>query len=112
MLGFVGIVVVNNAIQNTVMIKQEIEKGKRYLVQFMNNPGFHRVCSIEEIQGWLLFPEQKELNAWIQTQSGAPPLGDGTQGPPKGDGKAGAKKQPGGKRSGTRKPSGGNKKDQ
>lgn len=105
MLGFVGIVVVNNAIQNTVMIKQEIEKGKRYLVQFMNNPGFHRVCSIEEIQGWLLFPEQKELNAWIQSQAGAPP--------PKGDGKAGAKKnEPEGKQSGTRKRSRAKPKDQ
>lgn len=103
MLGFVGIVVVNNAIQNTVLIKQEIEKGKRYLVEFMNTPKFHRVCSIEEVQGWLLFPEQKELNAWIQAQAGAPPKEDG-------DKKAAAKK-PEGKRGGTRKPSRANKKD-
>jgi hypothetical protein len=105
MLGFVGIIVVNNAIQNTVQIVQEIERGKRYMVKFMNTPSFHRVCSIEEVQGWLLFPEEKDLNAWVQSQAGAPP-------PPKGDGgKAGAKK-PGAKQSGTRKPSGANKKDQ
>jgi hypothetical protein len=96
--------VVNNAIQNTVQIVQEIEKGKRYLVQFMNKPSFHRVCQVEELQGWLLFPEQKELNAWIQAQAGAPP-------PPKGDGKATAKK-PEGKRGGTRKRSPAKPKDQ
>jgi hypothetical protein len=104
MLGFVGIVVVNNSIQNTVQIVQEIEKGKRYLVQFMNNPSFHRVCQVEEIQSWLLFPDVKASNAWIQGQAGAPP-------PPKGDGKAGAKK-PAGKQSGTRKPSRTKPKDQ
>jgi len=104
MLGFVGIVVINNAIQNTTQIVQEIEKGKRYLVQFMNNPSFHRVCTIEEIQGWLLFPDVKASNAWVQSQAGAPP--------PKGDGKAAGKKQPGGKQSGTRKRSRAKPKDQ
>lgn len=104
MLGFVGIVVINNAVVNTTQIVQEVEKGKKYLCQFMNTPSFHRVCSIEEIQSWLLFPDVKASNAWIQSQAGAPP-------PPKGGDKATAKK-PGGKRSGTRRPPRGNKKDQ
>lgn len=104
MLGFVGIVVINNAVVNTVQIVEEIEKGKKYMVKFMNTPSFHRVCTIEEISGWLLFPEEKELNTWIQSQAGAPSVG-------KGDGKTTAKK-PEGKRGGTRKRSPAKPKDQ
>jgi len=103
MLGMLGVIVQNNSITNTTQILQEVEPGKRYLVKFCNEPAFNRVCQIEEIQGWLLFQNQAELNVWIQKSSGAPP--------PKGDGKAGAKK-PEGKQGGTRKRSPAKPKDQ
>jgi hypothetical protein len=62
------------------------------------------VCSIEEIQSWLLFPDVKASNAWVQAQAGAPPA-------KKEGGFKTAAKKPGAKQSGTRKPSPANKKD-
>jgi hypothetical protein len=105
MLGMLGVIVANNKLSNTVQIIEEIDKGKRYLVKFCNEPVFNRVCQVEEVQSWLLFQNQEELNTWIQKTAGAPPPGkeDG--------GKAGAKK-PEGKQSGTRRRSPANKKDQ
>jgi len=108
MLGMLGVIVANNKLTNTVQIIEEVEPGKRYLVKFMNEPVFNRVCQVEEVQSWLLFSSQEELNVWIQKSSGAPPPGSV---PPEGGGKAGAKK-PEGKQKPTRKRSGANKKDQ
>lgn len=73
MLGMLGIIVKNSQIQNTTQIIQEIKLGEKYLVRFLNPPAFNRVCNTEEIQQWLLFQDQAEANAWVETSQQPPP---------------------------------------
>ena len=39
---------------------------EKYLCQFDRTPTSCRVCRIEEIEGWNLFPTDKEMNAFIK----------------------------------------------
>ncbi len=91
MLGHFGIIIRNNTIQNTAQITQEIQPGQKYMVSFLNEPPFMRICDIEEIQGWLLFPNKESGEKWIAGNAQqqmpmdppvAPPAGNGQDIPP------------------------------
>jgi len=66
MLGMFGIIIQDDSVQNTVRITQEVKAGEKYMVQFLGDPQFARVCQVEEIQTWLLFPNQKAADNWLQ----------------------------------------------
>lgn len=45
-------------------ILREITSSK-YLCHFAATPSYSRVCDIEEVQNWLLFPDDTRMNAFI-----------------------------------------------
>ena len=60
---------------NHGIIAQRIT-AEKYLCTFTRTPPVSRVCDIEEIQGWNLFPTDDALNAFIidiQKKEAAPP---------------------------------------
>ncbi len=69
MLNMIGIIVGDNQIKNTIQIIQEVKPGEKYLVKFLTAPVFSRVCTVEEIQTWLLFQNQDEANKWVVARS-------------------------------------------
>ena len=72
MIGMVGVVIQNDVIVNTTNIMQVVKPGETYLCRFLNPPAFQRVVPIEEIQNWILFQNQKEAEAWVQSNSQQP----------------------------------------
>ena len=75
MINMIGIIVGDNQIKNTAQIIQVVKPGEKYLVKFLTAPVFSRVCTVEEIQTWLLFQNQDEANKWVVARSStdAPP---------------------------------------
>lgn len=73
MLGMIAIIVQNNELKNTCQIMKEIKPGEKYLVRFLSAPAFSRVCTVDEIQQWLLFQNQDEANAWVKSSRTPPP---------------------------------------
>lgn len=73
MLGMIGVIVQNNVLKNTVQISQVVTPGEKYLVRFLNPPSFNRVCTVDEIQTWLLFNTQEEANTWVAQSQGPQP---------------------------------------
>ena len=94
MIGMIGIIVQDSEIKNTTQILREIKPGEKYLVRFLNDPPFSRVVATEEIQQWVLFPNQKEANNWVagsrQQKMELPPE---TPKPPKPEGANGSGKK-------------------
>ncbi len=65
MIGMYGYILENNQLVNSIQIKKEVKAGEKYLVHFLGDPQFVRVVQIEEIQSWLLFPDQNMANIWL-----------------------------------------------
>lgn len=72
MKGMFGFIIQDNTLVNSVQIQQEVKQGEKYLVQFLNDPTFSRVVSVEEIQTWLLFQNQQMANNWLVKNQPAP----------------------------------------
>lgn len=58
-------------IVNTTQILDEVAPGK-WLVTFMNAPPFQRVVNVEEVQQWMVFPNQEAANNWVEGNKAAP----------------------------------------
>jgi hypothetical protein len=61
-----------NEIANTVRVGEEVVPGK-WLATFLNPPPFQRVVNVEEIQQWMVFPNQAAADNWVRSSSAEPP---------------------------------------
>ena len=80
MQGMRFLIVTEKGPVNHGIIAQQITPEK-YLCNFAKQPASSRVCDIEEVQQWNLFPTDNSMNAFIsaiQQQNAAP-----TETPPK-----------------------------
>ncbi len=74
MLGMIGIIINDkNQIVNTTQITNVVKAGEMYLCRFLNDPPFNKICTVDEIQGWILFEGQDDANHWVKMSQAPKP---------------------------------------
>lgn len=80
MQGLIGLIINENTIVNSVKVLGPAGTDA-WLVRFQNAPVFQKIISVNEMSTWLLFQNDKELQAFVKEHE-AP--GEGELTPPPG----------------------------